>query len=449
MAEAKLPPGPRGGFLWGNLKDFKRDRLAFLEKCAKEHGDVVALRFGRHRVFALFHPDVIEEALAPHDQRFIKHYALRLNPLVFGKGLITSEGDFWLRQRRLIQPAFIRRRIATYAPTMVNATAAMLDRWQTGETRDVFPELMRLTLAIAAKTLFDAEVEKDAPEVGTALQLLQQNFQRRLNRLLPLPLWVPTPENLRLRRIIRGLDAIIYRFIAQRRLDGQSGQEKHDLLSLLLQARDEDDGRGMSDQQVRDEAMTLFLAGHETTALVLSWTWYLLSQNPGVEERLATEVKLALDGRQPTVDDLPRLSFVEKVVTESMRLYPPVWTIGRETTTACSIRGFRVPRGTTLLLPQWVVHRDARFYAQPEEFRPERWTEEFGRQLPRFAYFPFGGGPRVCIGNSFAMMEMVLALAAITQRFRFTLQPGFEVKAWATFTLRPEKGIPAVLTARH
>jgi len=304
---------------------------------------------------------------------------------------------------------------------------------------------MQVTLAIAAKTLFDAEVETDAPEVGQALHLLQQNFQNRLNRLLPLPLWLPTFENLRLRRIIRGLDAIIYRFIAQRRKDGQ---DRGDLLSLLLRARDEDDGQGMTDQQVRDEAMTLFLAGHETTALVLAWTWWLLSQNPRVEEALAAEVKEALDGRLPTVDDLPRLSYTEKVVTESMRLYPPVWTIGRETTVDCTIGGFQVPRGTTLLMPQWVVHRDERFFSQPEAFLPERWTEEFTRRLPKFAYFPFGGGPRLCIGNNFALMELVLVLACITQRFRFTLQPGFDVKPWATFTLRPEKGVATLLTKR-
>lgn len=440
-----LPPGPAGRFLWGNLKDFQRDRLDFLTKCARDYGDVVALRFGRHRVFALFHPDGIEATLVPHYQQFIKHYALRLNPLIFGKGLITSEGEFWLRQRRLIQPAFNRRQIAGYAPTMVEATAVMLGRWQPGETRDIFPEMMQLTLAIAARTLFDAEVETDAPEVGQALHLLQQNFQRRLNRLLPLPLWVPTPENLRLRRIVRGLDAIIYRFIAQRRRDGQ---DKGDLLSLLLRARDEDDGTGMTDQQVRDEAMTLFLAGHETTALVLSWTWWLLSHHPRVEEALAAEVEQVLDGRLPGVEDLPRLSYTEKVITESMRLYPPVWTIGRETTADCSIGSFHVPRGTTLLMPQWVVHRDERFYEQPDAFLPERWTEEFTRRLPKFAYFPFGGGPRLCIGNNFALMELVLVLAAITQRFRFTLQPGFEVKPWATFTLRPEKGVPAVLAPR-
>ncbi len=445
MAQALLPPGPRGTFLSGNLGDFKRGRLGYLVECARRYGDVVRFRFGTRRVFSLNHPALIEEVLIGRYQQFVKHYAFRLNPLVFGKGLLTSEGDFWLKQRRLIQPAFTRQRISSYAPTMVSATEEMLSRWMPGETRDVFVELMRLTLAIAAKTLFDAEVEKEAPDVGEALYLLQDNFQRRLNRLLPLPVWVPTPENLRLRRINRRLDDIIFRFIAQRR---QARQDKGDLLSMLLQARDEDDGSRMTDQQVRDEAMTLFLAGHETTALALSWTWFLLAQNPQVEERLAAEVKQALAGRLPTVTDLPRLAYAEKVILESMRVYPPVWTMGREATRDGEVGGFRVPRGTTLLMSEWVLHRDPRFFDRPEDFLPERWTESFQRQLPKFAYFPFGGGPRLCIGKDFAMMEMILVLATIAQRFRFTLVPGFEVRPWATFTLRPQTGIPAILTTR-
>lgn len=444
-ARASLPPGPRGRFISGNLSEFIAGRLDFLVRCARDYGDVVALRFGTRRLYALNHPQIIEEALVPHDGQFIKHYALRLNPLLFGKGLLTSEGDFWLKQRRLVQPAFNRQRIASYAAVMVESTQAMLQRWQPGATCDIYPELMQLTLDIAAKTLFGAEAAAAAPEVGEALFLLQDNFQHRLNRLLPLPMWLPTPENLHLRRVIRRLDAIIYRFINQRRHDGQA---RGDLLSLLLAARDEDDGSRMSDQQVRDEAMTLFLAGHETTALALSWAWFLLSQNPAVEDRLASEVRQVLGGRLPAVEDVPRLSYVEKVVVESMRLYPPAWVIGREATRDCVIGGFHTPRGTTLLMSQWVLHHDARFFEEPYQFRPERWTDTFTRQLPKFAYFPFGGGPRLCVGKDFAMMEMVLVLAAIAQRFRFTLQPGAEVKPWPTFTLRPEKGVAAILTTR-
>jgi cytochrome P450 len=440
------PPGPRGHFLWGNLRDVRSGRLEFLTRCVRDYGDVVAFRFGPRRLLLFNHPDLVEEVLITHSRDFIKHFALRLNPLVFGRGLLTSEGDFWLRQRRLIQPAFTRNRIASaYVPAMVSATEAMLDNWKPGQTREILADMSQLTLRIATRTMFDAESSGDASEVGEVLQVLQENFLIRLNSLVPLPIWVPTPRNLRLRRVVRRLDRVLYGYIKQRR---QAGVHKTDLLSILLQARDEDGSR-MTDQQVRDEAMTLFLAGHETTALALSWTWYLLSQNPEAEERLLAEVDQVLGSRPPTADDLNRLSYTEKVALEGMRLYPPVHIIGREALRTCSIGGYRVPRGRTVIMSQWLLHRDPRFFDEPEKFRPERWTEEFQRQLPKFAYFPFGGGPRLCIGNTFAMMELVLVLASIARRFRFTLVPGHEVVPWPTFTLRPKNGILAVVRERH
>ncbi len=442
--KAPMPPGPRGHWLQGHLPEFRGDRLEFMARCVREHGDVVGLRFGHRRVYLINHPDIFEEILVTQSRHFIKNFALRINPLVFGKGLLVSEGDFWLKQRRLIQPAFSRSRLAGYAQVMVDAAQAMLASWKPGEIRDIYSDMMRLTLAITARTLFDAEVDGDASEVGNALHLLQENFLVRINSLLLLPIWVPTPQNLRLRKIVRRLDEIIYRFIRQRR---QGSIEKPDLLSILLQARDEDGSR-MSDQQVRDEAMTLFLAGHETTALALSWTWHLLAGHPQVEEKLLAEVDSVLAGRIPTFQDLPRLKYTEKVVQESMRVYPPVYLIGREAIEECVIGGFRVKRGTTLLMCQWLIHRDPRFFEQPEKFQPERWTEEFSRTMPRFAYFPFGGGPRLCIGNTFAMTEMVLVLAAIAQRFRFTAKPGHEVVLWPSFTLRPRNGILANLVER-
>ena len=442
--KAPLPPGPRGHWLLGHLPDFRGDRLAFMAKCVRDYGDVVNLRFGSRRIYLINHPDILEEILVTQSRHFIKNFALRINPLVFGKGLLVSEQDFWLKQRRLIQPAFSRNRLAGYSQVMVDATQAMLASWNPGETRDIYADMMRLTLAITAKTLFDAEVEGDASEVGNALHLLQENFLVRINSLLLLPIWVPTPQNLRLRKIIRRLDEIIFRFIRQRR---QSPVAKPDLLSILLQAQDEDGSR-MSDRQVRDEAMTLFLAGHETTALALSWTWHLLAGHPEVEEKLQAEVDQVLHGRIPTFDDLPQLKYTEKVIQESMRVLPPVYLIGREAIEECVIGGFRVKKGTTLLMCQWLIHRDPRFFEQPEKFHPERWTEDFCRSMPKFAYFPFGGGPRLCIGNTFAMTEMVLVLAAIAQRFGFVAQPGHEVSLWPSFTLRPRNGILAKLVER-
>ena len=399
--------------------------------------------WGRGASFVLSHPDFIEEVLVTQNQCFSKHFGLRLNPLVLGKGLLTSEGDFWLRQRRLIQPAFSRARLAGYAPAMIEATQRMLSGWAAGQTREIYADMMGLTLAIAARTLFDSDVEGGAAEVGKAMQFLQENFIRQFDSLIILPTWIPTPHNLRIRRAVRRLDDVIYGFIRQRR---QSKTARNDLLSLLLHARDED-GSQMTDQQLRDEAMTLFLAGHETTALVLSWTWYLLGQHAEVEQRLAEEVRTVLQGRPPTLEDVPRLPYLEQVVLEVMRLYSPAYLIGREALEDCEIGGYRVPRGTTIFMPQWVVHRDPRFFADPESFRPERWTAAFQKQLPKFAYFPFGGGPRLCIGNTFAMTEMVLVLALIAQSYRFTLRPGQVVEPWPTFTLRPRTGIFAPLVA--
>jgi cytochrome P450 len=442
--ELRLPSGPKGHWLGGNLPDFRRDRLNFLVRCARTYGDVVALRFAHRRIYLVSAPDLIEDVLATHARHFIKHFALRFNPLVFGKGLLTSEGEFWLRQRRLIQPAFVRGRLAGYAPAMVAAARRVTASWRPGERRDILVEMMQLTLEVAAKTLFDAEVGGEAQAVVDALQILQDNFLSRFNALVPVPWWVPTPANFRLRRAVRRLDDILYGFIRQRRAQNV---DKGDLLSLLLHAQDEDGSR-MTDRQVRDEAMTLFLAGHETTALALAWSWYLLAQHPEAEEKLAAEARQVLGDRDPTVEDAPRLKYAEMVALEAMRLYPPAYVVGREALVDCAVGGFHVPRGTTLLMSQWVVQRDPRFFPDPERFRPERWAEEATRALPKFAYFPFGGGPRLCIGNTFATLELVLVLASIAQRFHFRMQPGAVVTPQPTFTLRPVPGVPGEIVVR-
>jgi cytochrome P450 len=404
------------------------------------------MRFGPRRIYLVNHPDAIEEVLVTRSRNFIKHFALKINPVVLGNGLLTSDGAFWRRQRRLMQPAFARPRIASYASIMVEYARRQIEEWQAGETRDLHAELMRLTLAITAKTLFDAEAGGQAGEVVRALRVAQEAFIAKMNTLIFLPAWVPTPRMIRLRRAVRRLDEIIYGFIQERRRKSDAGG--NDLLSILLHARDEVDQTGMTDQQLRDEAMTLFLAGHETTALALSWAWYLLAQHPEAEARLAAEVQEVLGGRLPTADDAPQLRYVEKVVLESMRLYPPAYAIGRESLTDGELLGYHVPAGTTLLMCQWVVHRDGRFWDEPERFVPERWTDDLFERVPKFAYFPFGGGPRLCIGNTFAMLEMVLLLATIAQRWRFTLLPGHVATPSPAFTLRPGGGVPAVLARR-
>jgi cytochrome P450 len=445
---AKLPPRPpAGSWITGHLGNFSRDRLGFMLRCARDYGDMTAIRLAHHRVYLANHPQFIEEVLVDKSRHFIKHFALRLTPMILGKGLLTSEADFWLRQRRLIQPAFVRSRLAAYGPPMVAAAERVLDEWSPGETRDIAVEMSRITLDIAAKALFDADGHDSANEVRDALQYMLDCFLVRFSRfLLPIPSWVPTPRNLQMRRAVRRLDDVIYGYIRRRR---QCGEDKGDLLSILLHARDEDDGKRMSDRQVRDEAMTLFLAGHETTALVLSWTWFLLATNPQAEQRLMAELKQVLNGQTPTVADLPRLRYTEAVINESMRLRPPVYAFGREALDDCEIGGFHVPRKTTILMSQWVVQRDPRWFPEPEKFLPERWLDERAQQVPKYAYFPFGVGPRMCIGNTFAMMETVLVLATIAQRFCFTIADGHEVVPQATFTLRPLHGIPAVITPRR
>jgi cytochrome P450 len=303
--------------------------------------------------------------------------------------------------------------------------------------RDVRREMMAVTLQIVAKTLFGAEVEQDAAAVGHAFDLVVREIAVRVRRPLRIPDFVPTPGNRRFLAGIRKLDEIVYEMIRVRRASNRQGD---DLLSLLLHAQDVDGSR-MTDAQLRDEAVTLFLAGHETTAIALSWTLYLLSQHPEVQGRLADEVRAVLGGRRPTLADLPRLAYAEQVVKESMRLYPPVYGVGREAVRDSEIRGYAVPKGTTVFISQWVIHRDPRFYPEPLVFRPERWAGEAARSLPKFAYLPFGGGPRLCIGNTFAMMEAVLILVTLIGRFRFELEPGQNVVPFPAITLRPRGGI--------
>jgi cytochrome P450 len=325
---------------------------------------------------------------------------------------------------------------------MVAFAERQLAGWRDGETRDLQAEMNCLTLEITAQTLFGAAADDRTAEVRGALAAAFAGFDARLGSWLRLPEWVPTPKNLAARRAVRRLDEIVYGFIRRRRA---SGEQRDDLLSILLHARDEGDGSGMTDRQLRDEAMTLFLAGHETTALALTWTGYLLAQHPGAAAKLRAELQAVLGGRPPAVADLPRLAYAERVVLESMRLYPPAYAIGREAAAPCEVLGYPVPAGTTVFMSQWVMHRDPRFWHDPEKFDPDRWEGGLAQRLPRFAYFPFGGGPRLCIGNHFAMMEAVLVLATMAQRFRLTLVPGHPVVPWPSMTLRPRHGIQVVL----
>jgi cytochrome P450 len=443
-AKLKFPPGPSTGLKRWSLGPLNNgDPLKYFTGLMREYGDLVSLRVLNFRILLLNHPDHIEDVLVNHPRKFIRGRVLLANKRIFGRGLLTSEGDFWLRQRRLAQPAFHRARIAGYASTMVEYTERLLHEWQDGEERDIHKEMMRLTLQIVGKTLFDADVERDAQDIGRSMELLLE-LSANFRRTIFIPHWVPTPTNLRMERAIRQIEKVLYRMIAEKRA---SGRDSGDLLSMLLAAQDEDGSR-MTDQQLRDEAITLFLAGHETTANTLSWTWWLLAQNPAVEAKLHNELRTVLGGRAPSLDDLPKLVYTNHIITESMRLYPPAWGTARTAIEDHEIAGYAVPKGSGVSFAQWTVHRDPRWYEAPGEFRPERWDGDLLKRIPRFAYFPFGGGPRQCIGNSFALMEAALTLATIAQQYRFRLVPGHPVAPLASITLRPRYGIRVVLESR-
>jgi cytochrome P450 len=438
------PPGPKGTLLGGNVRQFRAALLNFLLETAREYGPLASFRIGPRRVFLASGPDLIEQVLVTDAKHYIKHFGARAFKPVLGNGLVTSEGAFWHRQRKLIQPAFLKIRVQSYAQIMAELADQMLDSWSPGKSVQIGYEFETLTSKIALKTLFDLEDPGDRQRFSDTLKLAFELMNERLRRIFKLPLWVPTPANLRLLGAVGELDRTVEGFIASGRSRRDVGE---DLLSRLLVAQHED-GTRMSDLQLRDEAMTLYLAGHETTALTLAWSWYLLSENPNVENRLVSEWQHVLAGATPTADQLHRLPYTAAVIAESMRLYPPVYVIGREATDDLELGGYRVKRGYTVLMSQWVNHRDPRYFPEPEEFRPERWENGLAKRIPKFAYYPFGGGQRLCVGSSFALMEAAIILAAVGQRYRFTLDPDAVIGIKPQITLLPANGIPATLERR-
>jgi cytochrome P450 len=327
---------------------------------------------------------------------------------------------------------------------MVEYARRMVSTWTSGEVRDIHRDMMRLALEIVVKTLFNADVSNDADKVGEVLSRLVKPFASQATLKWIADNRLPTPTHRSFNHDAKEIDAIVYRIIDERRA---SGVDQGDLLSMLLAAHDED-GSQMTDRQLRDEVMTLFLAGHETTALTLSWAWYLMASSPEVEQKFHEELDRVLGGRLPTAEDLPQLKYTEMIAKESMRLYPPAYGVGREALEDCEVGGFRISRRSQVFMFQWVTQRDSRFFPEPDEFRPERWTEEFQNDLPKYAYFPFGGGPRICIGNYFAMMEVVLLMATIGQRFRFSLAPDHAMELLPAMSLRPKDGIRVVVESR-
>jgi cytochrome P450 len=446
VERANRPPGPEGTRVMGVMKEFNRDSLGFIERAHRDYGDIVWTRFLYVPALFLYHPNEIEYVLATNAKNFRKAMTLRSNffQALVGNGLLTSEGEEWKRQRRLTSPAFHRHRIANYADTMVGYTNRLTDSWRDGETRDMHRDMMRLTLEIVVRCLFSADVSNDVDHVGETLKELVKPFAAQATLKWIVNNRLPTPQHLRFHRLVQKIDDVVYRIIAERR---SKGTDEGDLLSMLLEARDED-GSQMDDRQLRDEVMTLFLAGHETTALTLAWTWYLLGIDSEVERKFHAELDQVIGGREPAFADMPRLKYTEQILKESMRLYPPAYGLGRDAINDCEIGGYHIPAGTQVFMFQWATQRDARFFHEPLAFKPERWTEDFEAQLPKYAYFPFGGGPRACVGASFAMMEMVLVLATIGQRFRLELVRDHPVETYPAMSLRPKHGVHVTIHKR-
>lgn len=428
----------------GDLPRFRGNPNGFLLDAARKSGDLVNFRLAAQNVFMVSHPDAIRDVLVTHQANFTKSRMLERAKVLLGEGLLTSEGELHTRQRRLVQPAFHRDRLARYAVDMVACSANARAAWCDGMEMDVSKEMARLTLAIVGRTLFSTDISSEADEIGAAMTEIFSLFD---TLLMPFSDWIQKLRVPSVRRFeeARGkLDRIVYGLIAERR---QTGEDAGDLLSMLLLAQDEDKTR-MTDKQVRDEALTLLIAGHETTANALTWTWYLLSQNPEAEARVHKELETVLGGGLPTFDDMERLPYTTGVISEALRLYPPAWAIGRRVKQDYTIGDRTIPAKSILLMSPWVVHRDPRWWPEPERFRPERWLPGETEGRPKFAYFPFGGGARTCIGERFAWAEGVLVLATLAQRWKMGLVPGHPVETRAVITLRTRYGMKMKVAAR-
>ena len=417
-------------------KVFPFDPLAFGLDIARRYGDIAYYKAGPLHVYQLAHPDLARQILVEQPEKFVKsRFITRAFRPFAGEGLLTSDGALWKQQRKLIQPAFHHGRLSTYGDVMVARAVQMADSFEDGRMIEIDLEMAKLTLGIVVKSLFGADFTRESEEIGGLMVAVLNAANHRLNTVLRLPSWVPTRRNLREKRALARLDEMLHTIITARRA---SGEQADDLLSVLLAAVDEESGARMSDRQLRDEMMTLFLAGHETTANALTWTWYLLSQHPDVEAQLLRELDDVLGGRAPTTADLPNLPYTEMLVREVLRLYPPAAGVAREPVEDVDIGGYVVPRGSLVTVNTYALQRDARFFDDPERFDPGRFARGWEERIPRNAYLPFGGGPRVCIGNGFAMMETRLILATIAQRCRLSLEPNQSVTPVQLVTVRPK-----------
>ena len=438
-------PSPKGNFLLGNLIDFGKNPLTFMTECHHKYGEITPLRLAGAKAILLTKPEHIQ-LVFKDIETFTSSKMLKSIHALLGQGLLTSEGKTWFRQRRLAQPIFHQKRINNYGEVMVEYTQQMLANWQDGEIIDIHQAMMRLTFNIVMKTLFNRDAsDKEARDVSQAMEVTSEWMLTQRKQLIPIPEQFPTPGNINYKNAIKKLNNYVYRIINERRV---SGEDPGDLLSMMMQARDEDDGSQMSDKQLRDEIATLIFAGHETSANTLAWTWMLLSQNPETQVKLHSELKQVLGDRPPQLTDMPALPYTNMVIKEAMRLYPVVWNLSAEATKECKIGNYQVPANCTMLISQWVMHRSEKYFEDAQSFKPERWESGLEKQLPTGVYIPFGGGPRTCIGKNFALMEAVLLLATIAQKFEINLVANQSIIPAPTITLQPRNGIKVSLKQR-
>jgi cytochrome P450 len=442
-----MPPGPVGFMPGGQAWKLARDPLGFLADTARRYGDIAYFTLGANQVYSVNSPEYVWEVLVTQRARFeISTMRLRLEPAL-GAGLLTSRGELHARQRRLMQPVFRKSRIESYAGIMVDYAQRTRDRWQDGIEINATDEMMRLAMALAAKALFSHDIEDDSEGISRNLGILLNFFARLMSPLLQISLKLPLPSTLRVRKALREMDDVIYRMVELRRRNPLEGG---DLLTLLVQAKDDETNAQMTEKQLRDEIFTLLMAGHETTANVLGWTTYLLGRHPEVDARIHAEVRSVMGGRaRLDAADAERLPYTRTAITEAMRLYPPAWFIGRTALEDVALGGYTIPRGASVLMSQYVMQRDGRYFDDPEAFRPERWTREFMERLPRGAFFPFSAGDRHCIGEGFAWLEALLALATLVDRWRFELVPGQDIRVSPSITLRPNAGIRMIVRQRN
>jgi cytochrome P450 len=442
-----FPPGPKGWPIVGVALDIRRDPLAGMRQMARDYGDIVHFRVMMQDRILLNRPDLINQVLVLQQAKFHKsELTRRITGRMLGQGLLISEGDFWRRQRRLAQPAFHRARMNEYGATMLEIAQEHIRPWRDGEERNMSQEMMALTLDVTVRTLFGTTLPGEAQQVGHSMTFLMRYSLQRQRSPIRFPETWPTPNNRRADRELEFIDSLVYRIISERRAEANSDHHT-DLLALLMDAMDED-GSQMTPQQLHDETMTLFIAGHETTAQMLGWTWYALSKNPEVEGRLHQELDSVLGGRSPGAADFPRLPYLQAVMNEVLRLYPPAYILARENVEPVELGGYEFRPGNTIIFSQWVMHRDPRYFDNPDSFRPERWLDGLENRLPAGAYFPFGDGPRRCIGQGFALLEAAMVIATLAQKFSFRLLPGLAVVPEPLVTLRPHQGIRMILHTR-